>query len=418
MTDTDNRTLVDEEPIGLDQSNGDPTDVESVDVESADVESVDVESADVEPGGPDVDAGDRESIPVEEWLEEVATITRDIHRPELETGAQSLDGSNTPSAPGSEIVGSFRPIVSTGPAGSADPGRGRQEGSVVIGIVQTLPNGDYSRPIPLSAGPRLPDLNRILSLVMVVVGLMALGGVVGYGAAGLIPERWTAEAEIIMEAGQEQPDRYLGTQQVLVQSSAVLDRAVTELPVDRTYVEDELKVFPIESGLALAINFVDNDPELARAVVESVLASFMAEVDAGAADTTAAVYRQRLDQLVEQRNLVEQRLAALEKANAEAESAELPLPYPGDVRRLATESDQLLGQIVTLEETLLNLEIGAAQRVDAVIVTEPRVLAEPTWPKPLALAAVGMLAGAVLAALGLFLLSGYEAAASATEEMA
>lgn len=399
----------------------------------------------------DADSHDREPIPVEEWLEEVATMTQEIYRPEVvsarsvnsptkaapmnptsaeqESGTRAErrehgtslepqhpasghggDGQDTEhqgamTAGSTEILGSFRPIASAGPDGARDLEPGSRDASVVIGIVQTLPNSHYSRPVPVRSAAGPLGAGRLLGLMALVLTLVALGGGAGYGAARFIPERWTAEAEIILDAGLDQPDRFLGTQQVLVQSSTVLDRAVADLPVDREYVEEELKVFPIESGLALGITFVDEEPEVARSVVESVLSSYMDEVKAGETDTTSIVYRQRLEQLTEQRNLVEQRLTALEKANAEAESAELPLPYPGDVRRLATESDQLLAQIVVLEETLLTLEIGAVQREDAVIVTEPRVLAEPTWPKPLALAAIGMLAGAILAVACLFLLS-------------
>ena len=406
---------------------------------------------------PDIDANDDgDSIPVEKWLEEAATMTQEIYRPEIvpsqspngltkvasmsstttsaghEPGPQPPNGKGNlgtagnqlvngldPGADqqragsGSEIIGSFRPIASAGPAGAGEMEPGGRDGSVVIGIVQTLPNGRFSRPIPVNSVLGPSTVGRILGLLALVVGLVAIGGGAGYWGARFVPERWTAEAEIIMDAGLDQPDRYLATQQVLVQSSTVLDRAVAELPVDRTYVEDELKVFPIDSGLALGLTFVDQDPDLARSVVDSVLSSFMTEVRASEADTTSVVYRQRLEQLVEQRDMVEQRLAALEKENAEAEAGELPIPYPGDVRRLSTESDQLLAQIVALEESLLNLEIDAIERVDAVIVTEPRVLAEPTWPKPLALAAVGMLAGAVLAVLCLFLLSARRAAAEA-----
>jgi uncharacterized protein involved in exopolysaccharide biosynthesis len=197
----------------------------------------------------------------------------------------------------------------------------------------------------------------------------------------------------------------LATQQVLMLSSAILDRAVEELPVDRDYVEEELKVFPIEASTALGINFVDTDPELARDVVAAVLSSFMTEVDVASVDFSTPVYNQRIEELTTQRQELERRLRGLEAANSEAEAAEQPLPYPAEVRRMALESERLLAQISSLQDAVLAEEVATLARTDVTVVTQPRVLTEPTWPNPLVFTALGLLVGLVVAVVALFLLA-------------
>ncbi len=255
-----------------------------------------------------------------------------------------------------------------------------------------------------------PDATRhgrrsVIWALALALGLVALGGGAGYGIALYLPDKWTAEAEVVLDPGTQTPDSHLATQQVLMESSVILDRAVGELPVDRDYVEDELKVFPIEASTALGINFVDPDPELARDVVAAVLGSFMAEVDVVMADFSTPIYLQRIEDLTAERQELERRLRDFEAANAEAEVNEQPLPYPAEVRRMALESEQLLAQISTLNGAVLAAEVATLERTDAMVVTEPRILSEPTWPNPLVFTALGLLVGLVVAAIVLFLLA-------------
>lgn len=72
---------------------------------------------------------------------------------------------------------------------------------------------------------------------------------------------------------------------------------------------------------------------------------------------------------------------------------------------MSLESERLLAQIDALEDALLADEVASIDRIDAQIVTAPRVLSEPSWPKPLAFTALGLLVGSVVAAAVLFLLA-------------
>ena len=245
----------------------------------------------------------------------------------------------------------------------------------------------------------------VVSAVLIFLVLSGLGGAVGYGLTRYLPERWTAEAEVILDPGTVQVDRYLDTQKVLLESSTILDRAVADLPIDRDELEDDLKVFPIEASTALGINYVDEDPDLARSVVAVVLDSFMVELELEAIDVSRPIYETRIADLGAQRDGLDQRLKRLEAANAEAEAQELPPPHPAEVRRLTLESERLLARINGLEETILIADAAAATRTDAQVVTEPRVLTEPTWPKPLAFTALGLLVGSIVAAVVLFLVA-------------
>ena len=276
---------------------------------------------------------------------------------------------------------------------------------VLMAAAAALVEARAEAPIEADRLRRQRDRWSVMAAFAFGIFLVALGGGSGYGLAQYLPDRWTAEAEVVVDPGNDQVDRHLATQQVLMQSSTVLDRAVDELPEDRDYVEERLDVVPIESSNALLITFVDEDPERAKSVVAAVLGSFMVEVDVAATDLTRPIYEARIEELSQQREQLEKRLKMLERANAEAEAAELAQPYPGDVRRLSLESEQLLAQINGLEEALLVDEVAVTVRADAQVVTAPRILSEPTWPKPLAFTAFGLLVGSVVAAAVLFLLA-------------
>ncbi len=433
---------LDDETAGFDEPltpNGGSDDraIESPLDGASDLEPMDGSAIDPAERGLD-GASDGAPIPAEEWLARAVTVTAEIQRtvandnpvtgqmkarstmprtphdrrnpPAVITrnGSMTRERDNLNDPDRREIVGAFTPVASVASRPTVDVRhRGRDDdGRVVIGIIQTGSDEGLSRPEPIAHANPLSG-RRIVSLVMLVLALVGLGGGTGYLLAGYLPERWTAEAEIVVDSGTAQPDRYLATQQVLMQSSVVLEQVAADLPIDRKGIEEELKVFPVEASSALGITFVDSDPELARSVVDAVVAAFMNELSEAAVDETADLYVERLDAMNEQRQMIEQRLAVIESANSQAEAEEKPIPYPGEARRLGLESEQLLSQIITLEQALLDEQVGEIQRTDAVVVTEPRLLPEPTWPKPLALAALGMLTGAVMAGLVLFLLAAY-----------
>lgn len=244
-----------------------------------------------------------------------------------------------------------------------------------------------------------------LSPMAFALALVLLGGIAGYVMALYWPKQWTAEAEVVLDPGNDPVDRYLDTQIVILQSSVVMDQAVAELPVTRRYVEDSLEIFPIEASSALALNFADADPELATDVVETLLNAFMTSIDVEATDFTTPLYEQQIDELTRQRDELENRLIYLELANARADAIDQPQPYPADTRRLSLESEDLLSRITALRNTILENEIAQADLSNAAIVTQPRLLPEPTWPKPLAFAGFGLLVGLVVAVVALLLLA-------------
>ncbi len=245
----------------------------------------------------------------------------------------------------------------------------------------------------------------VMSPMVFAVALVLLGGVAGYVMALYWPKQWTAEAEVVLDPGNDPVDRYLDTQIVILESSVVLDQAVERLPVTRTYVEDSLEIFPIEASSALALNFSDDDPELALDVVDTLLNAFMTSIEVEATDFTTPLYEQQITELTRQRDELENRLTYLELANARADAIDQPQPYPADARRLSLESEELLSRITDLRNTILGNEISQADLSNAAIVTQPRLLPEPTWPKPLAFAGFGLLVGLAVAVVTLLLVA-------------
>ena len=380
-------------------------------------------------------------IPVDDWLEQVFTITSDIEVQPQTAGdtttmtavdeavvdhdresaqehveaAESSDAEAPESSVAGEVVAEADSSVDDEPALEGRPEGYHpdvddvRDGEVIVGLTPgASANDDYlmaSSPAGGGAGRSRHGRPSVIWALALALVLILLGGGAGYGIALYLPDKWTAEAEVVLDPGTQTPDSHLATQQVLMESSVILDRAVGELPVDRDYVENELKVFPIEASTALGINFVDSDPELARDVVAAVLGSFMTEVDVVTADFSTPIYLQRIEDLTAERQELERGLRDLEAANAQAEANEEPLPYPAEVRRMALESEQLLAQISTLNDAVLTAEVATLERTDATVVTEPRILSDPTWPNPLVFTALGLLVGLVVAAIVLFLLA-------------
>ena len=108
---------------------------------------------------------------------------------------------------------------------------------------------------------------------MIVVGIIA-----GFLYAEAQPDMWAAEAEIVLEPRSSQIDRFLATEVVWIASSTVIDRAASAVDLDRDYINEHLNVSTIDASTAVGVQFVDEDPELAIAVVTAVVDSYLADV--------------------------------------------------------------------------------------------------------------------------------------------
>lgn len=383
-----------------------------------------------------------EGIRVEDWLDQAAVLHEELSRqPEVDDGfapfawadhdagwpgngngrgavevpaGPTLDSTDDPPEAGFEHARA----VDTAALPLATALVEVEEDVEVLGAVTdaepTTSSGEPTTdPEPSTADPAAARRARrrfLFGASLFFVLLTANGAAAGYLISLFVPERWTAEAEVVFDTGIDQIDTHLDTRKVLMESSLVLDRALVDLAIDRDEVEDRLDVFPIEASSALGINFTDEDPDLALAVVSAVVEAFTEEVDAEEVDISGPIYEARIEELVERRTTLEQELVRLETANATAEALEQAPPYPAEVRRMTLESEQLLSRIEALEESVLTEEISAAERADVQVVTAARLLSEPSWPKPLAFTALGMLVGSIVAAVVLFLVASRRAA--------
>ncbi len=245
---------------------------------------------------------------------------------------------------------------------------------------------------------------RIAAAVVFSAVLVATAGGLGYVVAERMPDVWMARAEIVMESSESQIDRYLATEVVIAKSSLVVDRAIADLPIDRETVDKELTISPIDAGVALSVEFADEDPDLALTVVDAVVASFLVETEAQTTSTIREVYLARIEELRTARAKTESQLEVIETANAAALAADLPIPNPTEERRLSLESAQLLDQIAGLESQVLVTDIQILNQPEATVVSEASLLPDRVSPNPISFAALGVLIGGTVAAALLFAL--------------
>ena len=239
----------------------------------------------------------------------------------------------------------------------------------------------------------------LFAWMMIVVGMIA-----GFVYAEAQPDEWAAKAEIVLEPQSSQIDRYMATEVVWIASSSVIDRASAALSLERKYIDENLDVYPIDASTAIGVQFVDEDPDLAVAVVTAVVDSYLADVRNQPVSSTRSVYSARIDELRSARAGIEVELASVEKSNAAAEAASQPIPFPTEQRRLGLESEQILGQISGLEQQLVITDIEILNQEQATVVTPSDLLDERVSPTPITFAALGALVGGALAAATIFLI--------------
>jgi uncharacterized protein involved in exopolysaccharide biosynthesis len=262
---------------------------------------------------------------------------------------------------------------------------------------------------PRSAGllPRSEAGDRdlevgLLAAVVALVLLMTLGAAgLAYALAGMGEERYAAEAQILYDspASGAELDQELATQEVLLQSRAVLAPLAEEVGVRVADLQRALDVDIVGGSQILELRFEHSDPDVAVVVL------------GGIAERYVALSRDTAGQeLGGAQGIVEERLAATEEqlAAATARRDELALAReqaagatgtpPADVeeRSLDAEIIRLQQQLGSLQERAVGLQLETESLASARLLDDVYVLEDPVGPRPLPAAAAGALVGLVV----------------------
>jgi capsular polysaccharide biosynthesis protein len=235
-----------------------------------------------------------------------------------------------------------------------------------------------------------PGVSAILLAVLVVV--VATAAAWWAGTRG--PTVYGAEAELLVEVdAQNDPsaDRRLSTQLVVLEGTNVLGPAATELGLSLRELRRALDASVIRGSQVIRIEASAQSPERATEIVEAVTKEYLAQPPDPVAEEAREYLNRQLEAASAERESLREELAAITPPEGPAElaeAAELQAMVDRQVQRVSALQDQVI------ENELEQIRLGEPR-----VVTSPRALEEPLAPTPLRSAALGLLAGLVLAAV-------------------
>lgn len=259
-------------------------------------------------------------------------------------------------------------------------------------------------------GPQ-PDRTRRLPArllwMLLVAALVVVPTVVAYLVASGQPPVYEARADVVhASSGNAQvDDQVLSTQVAVLQSRGFLTEAGVVGARTFDEVEESLTVERVDGSSVIRLAFRDED---AQAALRTVTALSGAYLDGAVDGVDEQVRAQEMELLSTRLMEATQALTATQDEIAALGSRDNPLvpgqPDPGargPLDRLRFDRTVLANEVRLLQAELLDLERAAlnpAVTPSVAMVGAPYVLEEPVEPTPLRSAAVGALAGGLLAA--------------------
>lgn len=256
--------------------------------------------------------------------------------------------------------------------------RARREHRGATGFVQST-----------GARPSRPSDRQLVGLALLGVVLAALGAqVAGFGAT-VFEDRWLARAEI-----QYRGTAWTETQDVAVRSRSLVGPVAQELGISIKDFEERLDARLLSGTQIVRVDYLDTDPDLARAVVDAVSARYINEVS----ELTPVDVRSALE--------AEQEEIRLELADEEARFSRLSTSTR-EADRPAQQASQsiinsLRARLDDVQSRILDHDLATideAQNGVPILVTEPFVFEERVFPRPKLFAAIGGASGLAVGAL-------------------
>lgn len=256
-------------------------------------------------------------------------------------------------------------------------GNGAGRRPLITGRRSSTP--DRRRPVPgAPAGRRQLPVQQWVRLGWLALVLVVLGAATGLLAAGLMPEKYTARADVLYAVTREQPtgflreDRNISTQLVLLQSRAVLGPVADEWGVSVEQLRAAVSASVVEESEIISVELTDGDPDRAEEVLASVLDRYLDTSPNEARSDVGTYVRQQLADIA-------LRLLAL------------PVDAPDRASLVAREQ--------ALRTQLDDLQLTDLAGPAAEVLTPPFADRDPVSPRPALTAAAGATAGLVVAAL-------------------
>jgi capsular polysaccharide biosynthesis protein len=239
-----------------------------------------------------------------------------------------------------------------------------------------------------SAGSGLP-----LSLIGLAIAVVLISTLTAYWVGGRGTSVYAADAEVVLDLGavndSMQAQRMLTTETVIIEGHGVLAPASDELGMDQSDLEESIDASVVTGSQIIRVRATSEDPERAEEIATSVLDAYLGSPRS----TDVAEARSFLEEELETVSAAQaQLLAQIDQLRAAATP-----PNPAEERGLLEQSQSNIQRISTLQSELLRLQLRELEVGRPRLIAEPQALQDPIAPTPTRTAALGLLAGLVLA---------------------
>lgn len=251
----------------------------------------------------------------------------------------------------------------------------------------------------LHAPPPPPPQMTAPSAMATTMGLLVVAVIVFVGCTAMAwfvstrsPDVYGAEAELMVPVRNDgQPrdvERELGTQMAIIDGPGVLQPAAERLGLQPQQLDKSVSASVVDGTQIIRVRATGADRDEAVRILDGVVEEYTAGSTAGGQDDARRY-------LEEQLTSVSDELAQLQRAlDAHRRQAVVD---PARDRELSAQIASRSQRQTALQDQLLQMELEDLQAGSATVVSSPRALVDRVAPQPVRSAAMGSLAGLVLA---------------------
>jgi hypothetical protein len=247
--------------------------------------------------------------------------------------------------------------------------------------------------------PMTPNVWTRFALYAVVIVLGA--SLAGYLFGALGDTVHAARSEVVYELEAAQPsgnlrqDRHLTTQLVTIRSQAVLDPVAQDNGLTFEDLSEKLDASVVENSEVVRIEVHDQSAARARTLTEGITREYLAQAPP--------------DQAAEARRYLEGELAALDERQqalaARVAEMRAAAPTSPELTQATVEMQVMLAQRSDLQSRLEEVTVEEIRQPRILEITDAYTLPDPVSDSPWRTAALGAVAGVVVAAVSIAVLA-------------
>ena len=234
-----------------------------------------------------------------------------------------------------------------------------------------------------------PTGRKVIGFAILAFVLAGIGAQAGYFGASAFDQEWKARAEV-----QYRGSAWTETQNVAVQSRSIAQPVANSFGIPIKDFEEDLEAGLVPGTQIVRIDYVSTDPQQAAAIVDALSVGYINEVSEIQPPQGREILEAEILDLREQLAVAQADLAEFSRDDSTA----------GQVQQQVTQSliSSLRARIDDFELRILDgelTELDSTENGVPFIVTNPFVFEDAVFPRPKLMAALGAVAGIVLASM-------------------